>query len=82
MSSEDFGIVFQGAVRLRGQSITVHGTIRVQGHKGAGQLIFPPDVPPELGRYYPLTLNDGTRLEIVVDDLDDGQALFTVLDAK
>jgi hypothetical protein len=82
MTTEDFGIVFQGAVRLHGQSITVHGTMRLHGCKGQGHLLFPPEVPPELGRYYPLTLTDGTRMEIVVDDLEDGQALFTVLDPK
>lgn len=82
MTTEDLGVVFQGAVRLRGKAITVHGTMRVQGAKGEGHLIFPAGILPELGRYYPLTLSDGTRLEIVVDDLKDGQALFTVLGAK
>lgn len=82
MTAADCGVVFQGTVRLHGQSIKVRGTMRIQGTRGAGHLVFPPDISPELGRYYPLTLNDGTRLEIVVDDLHDGQALFTILDAK
>jgi hypothetical protein len=69
MTADDSGVVFQGAIRLNGRSITVHGTMRAQGVRKEGTLGFPAGVLPELGRYYRLTLNDGTRLEIVVDDL-------------
>ena len=79
MATEDFGVLFQGAIRLQGRAITVHGIMRVQGTEGEGHLIFPADILPELGRYYLLTLNDGTHMEIVIDDLKDGRALFTIL---
>ncbi len=82
MTHKDFRVVFQGAIRLRGEPISVHGAMRVEGPKREGRLVFPAGVLPELGRYYRLTLTDGSRLEIVVDDWQDGAAIFTVLEAQ
>ena len=82
MTADDSGVVFRGAIRLNGQALAVHGTMRAQGVRREGSLIFPSGVLLELGCYYGLTLNDDTRLEIVVDDLRDGQVLFTVLDGN